>query len=98
MADHPGIIFKDGPAGRRAALMMGPDVWEVVTVTRETNQRGDKAVNAVAEAMGTPAFQVEIALRYYASYPDEIDAELVMREETSRTAEEEWHARQRLLA
>ena len=26
MAEHPGIVFKDGPSGRRAALAFGPDV------------------------------------------------------------------------
>ena len=31
MADHPGVIFKDGPSGRRAALAYGPDVWEVIS-------------------------------------------------------------------
>ena len=32
MADHPGVIFKDGPSSRRAALAYGPDVWEVIQV------------------------------------------------------------------
>jgi hypothetical protein len=35
MADHPGILVKDGPTGRRAALAYGPDVWEVIKVVRE---------------------------------------------------------------
>jgi len=35
MADHPGVIFKDGPSGRRAALSYGPDVWEVIKFLRE---------------------------------------------------------------
>lgn len=26
MLDHPGIVFRDGPAGRRAGLIAGPDV------------------------------------------------------------------------
>jgi hypothetical protein len=30
MMAHPGIVFKDGPSGRRAALAFGPDVWEDV--------------------------------------------------------------------
>src|SRR5688572_21638250 len=34
MTEHPGIVFKDGPSGRRAALAFGPDVWEVVTFLR----------------------------------------------------------------
>src|SRR5215218_5240542 len=28
--EHPGILFRPGPTGRRAALADGPDVWEVV--------------------------------------------------------------------
>lgn len=39
MAGHPGIVFKDGPTGRRAALAMGPDVWEVVTYIKESQER-----------------------------------------------------------
>jgi hypothetical protein len=27
---HPGIVFRDGPAGRRPVVAGGPDVWEVV--------------------------------------------------------------------
>src|SRR5260370_17468967 len=28
--EHPLITFRDGPAGRRAAVVGGPDVWEIV--------------------------------------------------------------------
>src|SRR5271169_4298675 len=27
--EHPTITFRDGPTGRRAGLIAGPDVWEV---------------------------------------------------------------------
>src|SRR5471030_2746562 len=30
MTEHPGIIFRPGPTGRRAALYGGPDIWEVI--------------------------------------------------------------------
>jgi hypothetical protein len=30
MEEHPGIAFRDGPSGRRAALAGGPDVWEAI--------------------------------------------------------------------
>src|ERR1039458_3772079 len=30
MSEHPGIMFRAGPTGRRASLATGPDVWEVV--------------------------------------------------------------------
>ena len=98
MVEHPGIVFKDGPAGRRAALALGPDIWEIVNVAKEVSPRGSKAVSAIAETFSLSAARVETALRYYAAYPDEIDAELADREAESRAAEEEWHLRQRLLA
>ena len=98
MAEHPGIVFKDGPAGRRAALALGPDVWEVVSVAKEIDARADKAVAAIAETLNVQAPRVEAALRYYASYPQEIDLEIAERAAESLTAEQEWHARQRLLA
>lgn len=36
MEAHPGIVFHDGPSGRRAALAAGPDVWEVIETIRGT--------------------------------------------------------------
>jgi hypothetical protein len=36
IADHPGIMFRDGPAGRRAALAGHRlDVWQVIETVRE---------------------------------------------------------------
>jgi hypothetical protein len=98
MAEHPGIVFKDGPAGRRAALALGPDIAEVVTVAREIDARGPRAVPAIAENFNLTPPQVELALRYYAAYAGDIDAEIADREAASQAAEEEWNARQRLLA
>src|SRR5262249_54690019 len=48
MADHPGVIFKDGPSGRRAALAYGPDVWEVIKFLREVDERGPAAIDGAA--------------------------------------------------
>ena len=28
MDEHPGIVFRSGPAGRRPGLVSGADVWE----------------------------------------------------------------------
>ncbi|HVA58939.1 MAG TPA: hypothetical protein VNG13_00155 [Mycobacteriales bacterium] len=98
MAEHPGVVFKDGPTGRRAALALGPDIWEIVKVTREVDERGEAAVRAVAELLNLPAARIHCALRYYTAYPEEIDAELELADADSRAAEEAWRAKQRLLA
>src|ERR1700726_2633614 len=76
MADHPGVVFKDGPSGRRAALAFGPDVWEIVKVLREIDERGAAAIAATAEVLTLPESRVRAAMHYYADYPDEIDAEI----------------------
>jgi len=98
MAEHPGVMFKDGPSGRRAALALGPDVWEVIKVVRELDERGDAAIAAATELLNVDAERVRVALRYFASYPEEIEAELTIADEESRAAEDAWRTEQRLLA
>jgi len=34
-AKYPGILLRDGPAGQRAALAGGPDVWEVIAARHQ---------------------------------------------------------------
>lgn len=97
-AEHPGIVFRDGPAGRRAALALGPDVWEVVRVLRELDERGDAAVSAAVELLHLAPSQVRAAIRYYGAYLQEIDAEIAEADTASVEAEDAWRAEQRLLA
>src|ERR1700758_2770388 len=75
MADHPGVIFKDGPSGRRAALAYGPDVWEVIKFLREVDERGPAALDAAAEVFAVDASRLAAAISYYGDYSGEIDAE-----------------------
>ncbi|HEY5437041.1 MAG TPA: hypothetical protein VIK13_17570 [Candidatus Limnocylindrales bacterium] len=70
LEEHPGIRFADGSAGRRAAVVGGPDVWEIVMVLQANG--GD--VEEVAELINLPAAKVRIALRYYLTYTEEIGA------------------------
>jgi hypothetical protein len=88
----PGIVFRDGPGGRRATVAGGPDVWEVIETLRAVE--GDRGLPALAEASGLPVRTVAVALDYYGYYPDEIDAWI---EENDRAAEEAraaWQRRQ----
>jgi hypothetical protein len=71
---HPGIVFRDGPAGRRPVAVGGPDVWEVIAAARSAPERGENLIDALAERIGVPAEKIRIAVRYYAEYPDEIDS------------------------
>ncbi|MEX2547809.1 MAG: hypothetical protein WD830_08480 [Chloroflexota bacterium] len=71
---HPGIYFRDGPAGRRPGLLGGPDVWEIVGALRTVQEKGEARIAALTERLGLTAPQVLTAVRYYAEYPEEIDA------------------------
>jgi len=98
MTEHPGIVFKDGPSGRRAALAFGPDVWEIIKFLREIDERGASAVSAAAEVLALSEAQLRAAMHYYSAYPAEIDAEIADADAESRSAESAWEAEQRLLA
>ncbi len=92
--DHPGIVFKDGPSGRRAAVAFGPDVWEVVKFLREIEARRPDAIAAAAEMLRLTEGQVWIAMHYYSAYPDEIDDEIAQADDESEAAEAAWQAEQ----
>ncbi len=100
--EHPGIMFRPGPTGRRATVAGGPDVWEVITTlhtvrSAEPDLEGDPLVTAVAEALGQTERTVRVATRYYAAYPDEIDNRIAVNNELADEAEAAWLTEQRLL-
>jgi hypothetical protein len=81
--EHPLITFRDGPAGRRAGLIGGPDVWEVAMWVDDLTAEADPVATLVAESALTP-FQVDAALRYRAAHPGEIAARIELhRRETA---------------
>jgi nitrogenase molybdenum-iron protein alpha/beta subunit len=71
---HPGVFFREGPAGRRAVVVGGPDVWEIVGAVRSAPERGQALVPALAERLGLDENKIRIAIRYYGEYAEEIDA------------------------
>jgi sarcosine oxidase gamma subunit len=90
MADHPGIVFRDGPAGRRAALAVGPDVWEVVQTLKETGLAGEHAIAAAAEWGNLSHAQVNAALRYYVDFPEEVDEKIAHNRNESERQHAAW--------
>lgn len=102
MSEQPGIVFRDGPSGRRAGLVAGPDVWEIVRAvraSREAESDLDEAsvVDLVAANTGTPVRLVRIAVRYWATYPEEIDAEITAADRVEHGAELAWERERDLL-
>lgn len=90
MDEQPGIVFRDGPTGPRAALAAGPDVWELVRFMRRV--RGDKAVAAIAELLNLTPGQIQAALDYYIDAQEEIDERIRASEEAAERAAAAWRA------
>jgi len=70
----PGIVFADGPTGRRARLAgTGLDVWEVIA-TYQSLDRDRGRLQAAYHWLAEP--QLRAALGYYAAYLDEIEQQI----------------------
>jgi hypothetical protein len=81
--EHPLITFRDGPTGRRAGLVGGPDVWEVAMWLEDLADEPDPAAALAEDGLVTRP-QIDAALRYRVAYPDEIAARIELhRRETA---------------
>ena len=94
---HPGIVFRTGPAGRRAVIVGGPDVWEVVAAARGAPESGEELVTALAERIGVPIERIRTGIRYYAEYPDEVDRFITMVDEEGLRHEQTLERERQLL-
>jgi hypothetical protein len=95
--DHPGIVFREGPAGRRAGLVGGPDVWEIIGALRTLPEKGERRVAALAERLGLSEPRVRAAVRYYGEYPDEIDVWIAANEAEAENLERALERERELL-
>lgn len=100
--EHPGVVFRPGPTGRRAALAGGPDVWEVIAALHALRAEHPATVDddlreALAEATGVATDQVRCALRYYAAYPDEVDQRIAANEAEAEREYTLWQAQRAIL-
>src|SRR5579859_4396690 len=103
MTEHPGVVFRAGPTGRRAALAGGPDVWEVIRAVKsghgaEPGLRGNDLLTMVSDNTGIPVRLLSTAVRYWAAYPDEVDAEIAAADAAEEAAEQGWLRERQLLA
>ncbi|MGH3265929.1 MAG: hypothetical protein ACRDNS_28505, partial [Trebonia sp.] len=90
--EHPGIVFRPGATGRRAGLVGGPDVWEVVRAVKSARETEPELAEAeilqlVSRNTGVPGRLVQVAVRYWASYPEDINAEIHAGEVAEQQAE-----------
>ena len=67
----PGILFADGPTGRRARIAgTGLDVWEVIATYRSVGESFKRLKAAYPQL---DEVKLRAALSYYECYPGEID-------------------------
>ncbi len=102
MNEHPGIVFRTGPTGRRAALAGGPDVWEVIRAIRSAHETEpdldrDSVLSLVSDNTGVARRLLSTAVRYWAAYPDEVDAEISTANAAEEAAEQSWKRERDLL-
>lgn len=67
MHEHPGVLFRTGPTGRRAGLAMGPDIWEIVRAVKgaraaEPELGEHDLLSLVAENTGVPVRVIRLAI------------------------------------
>lgn len=98
MEDHPGVVFRYGATGRRAALAGGPDIWQVIGAVRDQDVRGERAIQAVADLANLTVEQVRTAIRYYADHGAEIDERIRQNQEFADEAEARRQREQHVLA
>jgi hypothetical protein len=96
--EHPGIVFKPGPSGRRAALAGGPDIWEIAAALRRISGSEAKRVSALAREFGIHERQVVLALNYAAANHEEIEARIRANDRALAEAERVAGERKRLFA
>lgn len=97
-AAHPGIVFKPGPSGRRAALAGGPDVWEIASALQHVAGSEAKRVAALAAQFGVHERQVVIALNYAAAHREEVETRIRANDRALDEAKRIAAERERLLA
>jgi uncharacterized protein (DUF433 family) len=93
--EHPLVAFREGAAGRRAALVgTRLDVLQVIDTLRESAN----SVDATAEYLDIPEQYVRAAVRYYAEFRDEVDEWRERMRTIAEREEEAWRREQAVLA
>lgn len=98
MRSHPLVVFRAGPSGRRASLVGGPDVWEVVAGVIGGDVPASERIRRAVDLFGLRPAQVEAAFAYYAEFTDEVDAQIGANRAAADEAEQLWRRRRDLLA
>lgn len=97
-AAHPGIVYRGGPSGRRAAVAGGPDVAEVLGAVRHAAGEGEAKIAGAVELLGLPTHLVRLAVEFAAAYPSEVEDRIAANEQAVERARRLAAERERLMA
>lgn len=95
---YPGIVFREGATGRRAALAVGPDVWEVVSALRYTTGAQEERVAVLGEQFGLHPQHIRTAIDYAINYRQDIDDQVTANDAAAEQARLSAEGRARLMA
>ncbi len=87
-------MLRDGASGRRAGLIGGPAVWEVIGGLVGGDVPLEDRIDRAVDHLGLTRRHLTSALDYYADFTDEIEADLAIAD----GAEAAWRRHQGLLA
>jgi hypothetical protein len=85
---HPGVVYRDGPTGRRAALAVGPDIWEVASALRHTKGSPEQRVAALAEQFDLHPRHIRTAINFAATHRAVIEEEIAANDRAADEARE----------
>ena len=94
----PGVVYRAGPPGRRAGLVGGPDVWEVIRALKAASGGAEVRVRTVAEERGLPVAQVRLAIDFYGEHADEVDERIALDAQAAERVRKVVERRERLLS
>ncbi len=84
-------------------MASGPDIWEVIRAIRsgreaEPDLESNSLLSLVSDNTGVALRLLTTAVRYWAAYPDEVDAEIASADAAEEGAEQASERERRLLA
>ena len=94
----PSIVYRDGPIGRRAAIVGGPDVWEIIRALKQTSGKGERRVRALADELALSPAHIRLAIDFYGANPSEVENRIAADDLAATQLRERIDHRERLLS
>jgi hypothetical protein len=94
----PGLVYRDGPTGRRAAVVGGPDVWEIIRDLKQMPGKDERRVQALADQLALPPAHIRLAIDFYGANPSEGGDRIAADDLAAQQLRERIDRRERLLS